>query len=133
MSLLSDLPIYQSPYLYFSINSVHIMEDCFYDLAIALGLSKNSPYKSSIDRKIEQLREGGFIAKWMQGDGDKLKDVQRETRKDNAFTLPQLQGPFLLHGVILVISILAFLGELSGTTSPKQVKKKDATKEFINF
>ena len=90
---------------------VHIMDDCFYDIAIALGLGKHSPYRESIDRKITQLREGGFIEKWMKlGD---FKQVKQKPRKDNPFTMGQLQGPFYLFLLGLLASLIDFVWEFA--------------------
>ena len=88
---------------------VHIMEDCFYDIAIALGLAKNSPYKESIDFKISQLREGGLIAKWMSE--SEIGEYKNEFRDDVPFSITDLQGPFYLHIIIMVIASLVFLWE----------------------
>lgn len=112
------------------------MDDCFYDLAIALGMSKNSPYRASINRKIGQLREGGFIHKWMKA-GDKNIEMKNEARKDTPFTLEQLQGPFFIHGLVLIISLMAFIWEFNRTSylqnrATAKKSKKKANKENDN-
>ena len=89
-------------------SDVHVMDDCFYDIAIALGLGKNSPYRESIDYKMTQLSEGGFIAKWM-ADGD-ISKHGNEVREDKAFSMNDLQGPFLLH--ILIMDLWSLLASL---------------------
>ena len=90
---------------------VHVMDDCFYEIAIALGLGKNSPYRESIDLKITQMREAGLIAKWM--DESEVMEHTKEVREDEKFTLDDLQGPFLLHSILIGVSSLAFIIEYS--------------------
>lgn len=89
---------------------VHIMDDCFYEIAIAFGLGKNSPYKESLDRKITQLREGGFIHKWMKA-GEVKKEIHSHARKDTPFSMEQLQGLFYLYLLLITLSFTVFVFE----------------------
>lgn len=88
---------------------VHIMDDCFYEIAIAFGIGKNSPYKGSLDRKITQLREAGLIHKWMKA--GEIKNEASEARKDTPFSMGQLQGPFYLYLLLVTFSMLIFVLE----------------------
>ena len=88
---------------------VHITTNCFQPIAIALGLSKNSPFKSAINAKMIQLQEGGFISKWtIDGDFEHLRaEIVPETR----IGLNQLEGPFVLHMLLCTLALICCMVE----------------------
>ena len=43
-------------------NNLKMMRDCFRPTQIALGLTRNSPFKSAVDHKLWQLKEAGIVS-----------------------------------------------------------------------
>ena len=88
---------------------IHIMDQCYYYIPISFAIGKNSPLKEPINRKIVQLREGGFINKWME---DKVViEVKQEARQDVAFTIEDLMGAFTILGLLLCLGCIALFIE----------------------
>ena len=89
---------------------MHIMDDCFNPMSIALGLRRNSPYREAINHKMSLLIEGGLVGKWME-DSD-IVNVKVDVYKEHAYSLEELQGPFAALLLFGGISIIIFLFEV---------------------
>ena len=86
---------------------IHIMDTCYNELAIAHGIGRKSPFKQALNWKITQLREGGFITKWIADDA--VAELHQEAREDIPFALESFQGAFTILGLCLFMSTLIFL------------------------
>ena len=89
---------------------MHIMEDCFNPISIALGLGKNSPYREAINHKMSLLIEGGIVVKWMK-DSD-IVNSKIDVYEEHAFSLEQFEGPFVVLFLFGGLSIFSFLVEV---------------------
>lgn len=98
-------------------SGVHIMKECFGNVAIAYALQKNSPIRQSFNRKLQQTRQAGLIDKYIQDAADDLglKGLtglrKRQARKPYSLTLTEVKGPLFILLVLQVLTCLCFLAE----------------------
>lgn len=92
---------------------VHIMRECVFSMRAALGLQKNSPLKPYFDNEIEQLIEAGLIQYHRNRFAKKQNPWNPKASKELVpFSLNSQQGAFYAMAFCLLISFLAFIGEL---------------------
>ncbi|XP_023328653.1 ionotropic receptor 21a, partial [Eurytemora carolleeae] len=97
----------------FGKSSLHIMRECLFPFAIALGLQKDSPYNQRLSTKIRQLKESGLIQYWRKIEFDKVGKSTIVNAKQQFSTqgLQQFQVPFLLYGLMIPLAIVSFMVE----------------------
>lgn len=95
--------------------NLHIMHDCVIHMPISIGLQKNSPLKTHMDRFLRCIVEAGLIKKWLK---DVMLNVmsadytpKEEDSNKPLMNLHKLYGAFVALGVGYFISICALTGE----------------------
>ncbi|KAK4875403.1 hypothetical protein RN001_011825 [Aquatica leii] len=59
-------------------HNLHIMSDCLIHMPISIGLQKNSPIKTKVDKFVRRVLEAGLIKKW-------LDDVMQSANNDEVY------------------------------------------------
>lgn len=87
--------------------SLHIMENCVINMPISLGLQKNSPLKTQINKYIRRIIEAGFIKKWI--DNVMQKTYNTEIFTESTQEIKALMNLKKLYGALLVLFIGCFI------------------------
>ncbi|XP_020298539.1 uncharacterized protein LOC109862800 isoform X2 [Pseudomyrmex gracilis] len=95
--------------------NLHIMEECFVHMPIALGLEKNSPLKPHVDLWIRRLTEIGLVRKWLSDvmEESKINEFQQKLESEKALVnLRKLYGALIALLIGYFLSFLALIGEI---------------------
>ena len=95
--------------------SAHIAQECPQFYYVALGLNKNSIYKSIFDQRIQTFKESGLIGKWTKdvlSKAGKISENRRSEVKTRPLSLFEVQGAFWVLIFLSVVCALAFAAEV---------------------
>ncbi|EFX82354.1 hypothetical protein DAPPUDRAFT_241432 [Daphnia pulex] len=98
--------------------NLQIAKELFKEIVSSFALQKNSPYTKSISQGILELQQTGIIEYWdlwfrpMPPQCNGKPPIGNKTpNKNSSLSLKNLTGAFIVIGVGLGLSFLAFLGE----------------------
>ncbi|EFX70686.1 hypothetical protein DAPPUDRAFT_256761 [Daphnia pulex] len=93
---------------------VHLMSECVFSMRAALGLQKESPLKLYFDREIQRVIEAGLVEYHRSRFAKKAVtwNPTASKKKIVAFSLDSLQGAFYSFAIFVLLSTLAFVGEV---------------------
>ncbi|VVC30582.1 Ionotropic glutamate receptor, L-glutamate and glycine-binding domain,Ionotropic glutamate receptor [Cinara cedri] len=95
--------------------TLYIMPNCIINMPISLGLQKNSPIKSVIDRFLRRVTEAGLVKKWLN---DVMLDtviLEAQQQIEEVKALMDLKKLYVAFVVLIsgyIFSILVFLFEI---------------------
>ncbi|XP_071627785.1 ionotropic receptor 21a isoform X1 [Temnothorax longispinosus] len=95
--------------------NLHIMEECFVHMPIALGMEKNSPLKPHVDLWVRRMTEVGLVRKWLSDvmEWSKINEARQRSKSEIALVdLPKLYGALIALGIGYLFSFLALFGEI---------------------
>ena len=107
----------------------YLLKEQIYSGALVFYLKENTPWKHRFDIGIQRLVESGLVDKWYNDIMSQVTykptsgDNDASSSKERPLDLNNLQGPFMLLGVGLLLSVISFLIEL---------KNKQETTNSIN-
>ncbi|KAH8270512.1 hypothetical protein KR018_011042 [Drosophila ironensis] len=91
-------------------SALHIMRDCVVFMPVVLVMEKNSALKARVDGSIQQLAEGGLIAKWLK-DAIQRLPAEAPAQQEALMNLQKFWSSFVALGLGYVISVLALFAE----------------------
>ena len=103
---------------------LHILRECVVSYQVALGTPKGSVFTDKFSSVIQRLKEAGLIDKWI---ADKMDEIERQNSRggssnnsssssgagSKAWTLSQLQAPFMICGMFMGLAMASFGTELA--------------------
>ncbi len=104
------------------------MDSCWVNYHITIALNKNSIYLEDFDKRIERLREGGIIKKWVKDELDKaarLADSKAAQASLRALELADIQVPGYMIMVFLPSCLICLLLEFFVHSIGKRKIKHD--------
>ncbi|KAK3890323.1 hypothetical protein Pcinc_005705 [Petrolisthes cinctipes] len=98
-------------------HQTYMLKEQIYSGALAFFLPKHTPWRFRLSQGIKGLVEGGLVDKWysdIMGTGGRNSDsrgVDLTPAKNKPLSLSNLQGPFLLLLLGLLLALVTFVSE----------------------
>ncbi|XP_037957813.1 glutamate receptor ionotropic, delta-2 [Teleopsis dalmanni] len=89
---------------------LHIMGDCIVHLPVAIGMTKNSPFKPNVDKYLKRFIESGLTNKWLK-DITKNLPSEEETPQEAFMDMTKFISSFGALGIGYLFSFCAIGGE----------------------
>ncbi|KFB39693.1 AGAP007951-PA-like protein [Anopheles sinensis] len=91
--------------------TLHIMKECVVNMPISIGLEKNSPIKSQVDRYVRALVEGGLTGKWLSDAIERFQSNVELPPQEATIDLTKMYAGIIALGIGYGISMVAFMAE----------------------
>lgn len=93
--------------------TLHIMEECFINMPISIGMDKSSPLKAKVDELIRYAVEGGLINKWYGNAINSFESSIEQPPEEALMDLKKFYGALLTLICGYFVSVIVFIGEIS--------------------
>lgn len=92
--------------------NLHIMDECAVNIPISVGLEKNSPLKTQIDKYIRWAVEGGLIQKWLMAATKDFESSIEPPPAEALMDLKKFYGALVALGCGYALGLVAFTVEI---------------------
>uniref|UniRef100_A0A182F4J2 Ionotropic glutamate receptor L-glutamate and glycine-binding domain-containing protein n=1 Tax=Anopheles albimanus TaxID=7167 RepID=A0A182F4J2_ANOAL len=91
--------------------TLHIMQECVVLMPISIGLEKNSPLKSQVDRYVRALIEGGLTGKWLSDAIERFQSNVELPPQEATIDLKKMYAGIVALAIGYSVSMVAFAVE----------------------
>ncbi|XP_063706124.1 glutamate receptor ionotropic, kainate glr-3 [Culicoides brevitarsis] len=92
--------------------SLHVMSQCSVQIPVSIGLEKNSPIKSQVDKYIRRLIEAGLISKWLKDTVQNFDASEEEAPPEALVDLKKLYAGFVALAIGYSLGVLSLICEI---------------------